>query len=267
MTETIIIRERPAATRGGALRVPALSASVRRAPWLDALRRTILPRAGLVWGLTLAGALLWPFTVGVLAIYVPPLRDLQDHRPDEPTVIRWYATAGAAASAAVGAGQWLLLRRAFRCSPLWIVATTAGWTGGLLLAFYGTGQVVRWLRERYPEMRVLFSSPLWERFLLLLVIGAAVGLTTGAAQWSVLRRRLPVAGAWTWAAIAGWALGLLCLPLLPHLPNFVERLGRFSGGMDTTLPALTLAGALYGFLTATALAAMLRAAAPEPLET
>jgi hypothetical protein len=51
--ETIIIRERPAATRG-ALRVPAPSLSA--APWLDTLRRTLPARTTLVWGLTLAGA-------------------------------------------------------------------------------------------------------------------------------------------------------------------------------------------------------------------
>ncbi|HET7769918.1 MAG TPA: hypothetical protein VFN74_14170 [Chloroflexota bacterium] len=52
------------------------------------------------------------------------------------------------------------------------------------------------------------------------------------------------------------------VPVVPRTPDFVQRMGRYSGGFDFTLPALILAGALYGLLTGLSLLLLLRRATP-----
>jgi hypothetical protein len=89
-----------------------------------------------------------------------------------------------------GGGQYWLLRRVLPHMGLWVLATTAGWILGPLLIAMAIS--LQWM----DELQIGLAFPL-------------MGLSIGAGQWLLLRRRLPAAGWWIAANLLGWLLLLL----------------------------------------------------------
>ena len=85
--------------------------------------------------------------------------------------------------ALVGIAQWVVLRPLFPQAGWWILASAVGWA-----ASYGLLSMV---------------LPVGDVFL----YGAVIGVTTGAAQWFVLRRWCFRAGWWVAISTLGWAVG------------------------------------------------------------
>ena len=110
----------------------------------------------------------------------------------------------------VGIFQWLVLQGRLPYAWRWIVATSAGWIAGYLIAFF-----------LLPQELSFFE-------------GMFIGLTTGIAQWIVLRRELHWAGWWIIFSVIGWTTGL------------------------TLLPGVMLTGTMAGTLTGLALETLLR---------
>ena len=272
---TTIIRAAPRTRRTGAgvagfvLAGPSLR-SVAAPAWRE-VRVAVRAHLGLIVGFTLAGAALWPLTLGGLALVAPLPATLGERMPTRDEVTGWYAAAGLIAGALAGAVQWLVLRRTVGGTWLWAPLTALGWALSLTIAVRGATEVTRWLRTTLDTARFsLFWAPAWERYVVLAIVGAGMGLAVGAAQWVALRSlAAPLRGRRVWIAAStlAWSVGLSFVPVIPRTPDFVQRMGRYSGGFDYTLPALVLAGAFYGALTACTLALLLRRAAPRPLET
>jgi len=110
----------------------------------------------------------------------------------------------------VGSFQWLVLLGRISHPWRWIVSTFFGWTIGYLIMFFAI-----------PVEFEMFE-------------GAVIGLTTGIAQWMILRRELHWAGWWIIFSIIGWTTGL------------------------TLLPGIMLTGTMAGALTGIALDVLLR---------
>jgi hypothetical protein len=89
---------------------------------------------------------------------------------------------------ALGVLQWFLLQRRFRNAWRWILATTFGWTLGATI--------------------ILLAMPDGMEFL----AGLITGMTTGTAQWLVLRREVHWAGWWILINIVAWTTGMALLP-------------------------------------------------------
>ena len=117
----------------------------------------------------------------------------------------------------IGIFQWLVLQSRVPRAWRWIVVTSAGWVVGFLLTFFLLP----------PELKPLE--------------GFAMGLTTGFAQWTVLRREFQWAGWWIIFSIIGWTTGL------------------------TLLPGLFLTGTMAGTLTGICLEVLLRFPKPKPI--
>lgn len=81
--------------------------------------------------------------------------------------------------------------------------------------------------------------------------GAVTGAAVGAAQWLVLRRRLPLSGLWVAATSAGMAVGM--------------TLGQLVLGDDTAAVPLLLRGLLTGAAIGIPQAVLLRGALPTPV--
>jgi hypothetical protein len=94
--------------------------------------------------------------------------------------------AGGVAGGVIGAAQWLVLRRRFPLSALWVPATAAGMALGMAL-----GQV---LLGHDTTMQ------------LLLLRGLVVGAAIGAAQAALLRGVLPAPPIWAAVVTLGWPL-------------------------------------------------------------
>jgi hypothetical protein len=88
----------------------------------------------------------------------------------------------------IGVFQWLVLQGRIPNVWRWIVATGAGWTLGYLITFLMVPRELEFLQ------------------------GTVIGLTTGVAQWFVLRRALHWSGWWIVFSIIGWTTGLTLLP-------------------------------------------------------
>jgi len=88
----------------------------------------------------------------------------------------------------IGFFQWLVLQSRVPRAWRWIVLTGAGWVVGYLLTFFLFP----------PELQPLE--------------GIAVGLTTGFAQWTLLRGEVQWAGWWIPFSMIGWSTGLTLLP-------------------------------------------------------
>jgi hypothetical protein len=110
---------------------------------------------------------------------------------------------------AIGILQWFLLQRRFKNAWQWILATTAGWTAGSVITYAAIPQGMDFLA------------------------GLLIGLSTGSAQWLILRREVHWAGWWIAINVIAWTTGLAFLP-----------------GLIST-------GAMVGLITATALALLL----------
>ena len=106
--------------------------------------------------------------------------------------------------------QWLVLQGRISRPWRWIVATSIGWIGGYFITLF--------LLPRELET----------------LTGMIIGLTTGIAQWLILRRELHWAGGWIVFSIIGWTTGL------------------------TLLPGIMLTGTMAGALTGIALEVLLR---------
>jgi hypothetical protein len=88
----------------------------------------------------------------------------------------------------LGILQWFVLQRRIRNARLWILSTTLGWVFGTLL--------------------ILTFIPEGMDF----VAGAAVGISTGASQWLVLRREVRWSGWWIVINVVAWTTGMALLP-------------------------------------------------------
>jgi F0F1-type ATP synthase membrane subunit c/vacuolar-type H+-ATPase subunit K len=110
----------------------------------------------------------------------------------------------------IGIFQWAVLQGRIRNPWRWMIATTAGWTAGYLITLFGI-----------PGLFELTN-------------GGVIGLTTGLAQWLVLRREVNWAGWWIVFSIIGWTTGL------------------------TLIPGAMLSGTMAGILTGLALEILLR---------
>ena len=84
--------------------------------------------------------------------------------------------------------QWLVLQHRIRKSWRWMVATALGWLLGstLIQAFLPEGMDF--------------------------VAGVIIGITTGTAQWLVLRSELDWAGWWIVISVVAWTTGMALLP-------------------------------------------------------
>ena len=120
---------------------------------------------------------------------------------------------------ALGVLQWFLLQHRFRKAWHWILATALGWTLGASL--------------------ILLAIPEGMDFL----AGLVTGVTTGTAQWLVLRREVHWAGWWIVINIVAWTAGM------------------------ALLPGVFLTGVIVGLITATALALLLTSPKPHPIES
>jgi hypothetical protein len=89
---------------------------------------------------------------------------------------------------ALGILQWLVLQHRLRKSWQWIIATTLGWLLGSTVS--------------------LLAIPTGMDFL----AGLVVGITTGTAQWLILRREVYLAGWWIVINIVAWTTALALLP-------------------------------------------------------
>ena len=103
----------------------------------------------------------------------------------------------ALAGAAMGAGQWLMLRSMILRAGWWVLATAGGWMAGYLLSLI--------LFPPDSDTPSLF---------LLLVPWLLFGLATGLCQWLVLRpyfhrsaNWIPVATVTTVIGASGWLIG------------------------------------------------------------
>jgi hypothetical protein len=103
---------------------------------------------------------------------------------------------------ALGVLQWLILLHRIRNSQWWILATILGWTSGSLLILVAL-----------PQGMELFS-------------GVILGLTTGTAQWLILRREVYWAGWWIVINLIAWTTGMV---LLPGLLSTGATAGALSG--------------------------------------
>jgi hypothetical protein len=84
--------------------------------------------------------------------------------------------------------QWLVLQHRLRKAWRWLIATTLGWLLGstLVLAFLPEGMDF--------------------------LAGIIIGITTGTAQWLVLRSELYWAGWWIVISVIAWTTGMALLP-------------------------------------------------------
>jgi hypothetical protein len=88
----------------------------------------------------------------------------------------------------LGILQWLVLQHRIRNAWRWIIATTLGWLVGstLILALLPEG---------------------WD-----FLAGVITGITTGTAQWLILRGELYWAGWWIVISVIAWTTGMALLP-------------------------------------------------------
>lgn len=114
-----------------------------------------------------------------------------------------------------GVLQYGLLRRYLSHMGWWVAVTIGGWLLGLFLTL-----IPGWLN---------WTSSLFHLDVAFIVMGLSIGV----GQWLLLRRRLPRAGWWIVANVAGW--GLLALITEGHS---IGQLGLFTFGL---LPACVTA--------------------------
>jgi hypothetical protein len=89
---------------------------------------------------------------------------------------------------ALGILQWLILQRRFRQAWWWIIATTIGWLVGSTI--------------------ILSLLPDGMDFL----AGIIIGITTGMAQWLILRQEVSWSGWWIVINVVAWTTGMALLP-------------------------------------------------------
>ncbi len=145
----------------------------------------------LIWmGASIAGVIVYGMTIPVIIGVInmlAPLQQMENLSPEQ----RWIGitislVGNLMLGAAIGLGQWLVLRRYMPNLGWWILATAIGYTLPLEL-----GQVMP-LRD-----------PVW-------LAGTAMfvtfGLALGILQWLVLRRCMPHCEWWIAFTLVGWLL-------------------------------------------------------------
>jgi hypothetical protein len=102
----------------------------------------------------------------------------------------------------LGAVQWLVLKRALRIGPIWILGSTVGWLAGTALSMAASPLVA-------PLVAALLNSfGQWEVLWLNAINQTLILTVLGLAHWAMLRQRIPGAGWWIVAsALAGLAQG------------------------------------------------------------
>ncbi len=142
---------------------------------------------------------------------------------------------GAVDGLALGAAQWILLRKILFRSWVWIPLTGLGWT---------VGQMLWSLMMTEPIPNVLGG-------LVAFTLGRGLtGLAAGLLQWFVLRDRFSGASIWIWATMIGTPLGQYVFVLLrPAPPRFWAPAG---------------AGAITAMVTSLALLLLVRGRTPVP---
>jgi hypothetical protein len=88
----------------------------------------------------------------------------------------------------------------------WVAANMAGWVIGVVLG-------------------AAFFAALQESFLGPFLGAFALGLSTGATQWFVLRRYLKQPGQWVWASVGGTLFGAFALSLVAQIDTGGETWG------------------------------------------
>lgn len=89
---------------------------------------------------------------------------------------------------ALGIFQWIILQQRLRDAWQWILATALGWSFGSII--------------------VMFFMPNAMDF----IAGVVIGITTGTAQWLILRKEFYWAGWWIVINVVAWTTGLALLP-------------------------------------------------------
>lgn len=107
----------------------------------------------------------------------------------------------------IGILQYGLLRRYLPHMGWWVAVTIGGWLLGIFLCL-----IPGWLH---------WTNSLFDLDLAFIVMGSSIGV----GQWFLLRRRLPQAGGWIAANVAGWSL----LALITE-GNSIDQFGLFTFG-------------------------------------
>lgn len=115
---------------------------------------------------------------------------------------------------ALGTLQWFLLQQRIHKAWWWIIATTVGWLVGSTIIFSLIPGVADFLA------------------------GIIVGITTGTAQWLVLRREVYWSGWWVAINVVAWTTGM------------------------ALLPGILLTGVMVGIITGVAIELLLRSPKP-----
>lgn len=118
----------------------------------------------------------------------------------------------------IGLVQYGLLRSYLPRMGGWVVVTAGSWLMGLLLI--AIPYRLKWIDPTINFDKVFFL----------------MGLSIGVAQWLLLRQRLPRAGWWIAANLAGWGLVALITK-----GNTIDQYGMLFAGL---LPACATAGML-----------------------
>ncbi|MBI1294745.1 hypothetical protein GC175_07275 [bacterium] len=124
----------------------------------------------------------------------------------------------------LGAVQWLVLKRALRIGPIWILGSTVGWLAGTAAGMAASplvDQLVAALMNSFGQWEVLWLNAIKQTLILTIL---------GLAHWAMLRQRIPDAGWWIGAsALAGLAQGTAqasfcaaaCEPVMASMGNMV----------------------------------------------
>ena len=129
-------------------------------------------------------------------------------------------TGGAMEGAAVGAVQWLLLRRWLTRlgATSWIGVTVAAAMLGWLLGMIPSVAASLAAGEAEPNGSAA-GPPFWVMPLLGIASGLLLGALFGAAQSLVLRHHVENSRLWIWANAYGWAAGLTVMFIGAGIPS------------------------------------------------
>ena len=159
--------------------------------------------------------------------------------------------------------QWFVLLRQVSWARRWVLASTIGGVVGLALGELIAVAVMFFLF--IPPSGLLAYSAIGgpPEVLYGAVVALVFGITTGIAQWFILRRHLAKSSWWVLASIVASMLGGMLLTV-----NF--KMGMLTvpivGALfdASTLLIMPMSGALFGAITGVALVWLLRHPAPNP---
>lgn len=125
--------------------------------------------------------------------------------------------AGAALGLALGVAQWLVLRRPFAVSALWIVISLIGGATGLAIGMQ-VAEFITLMAVAEPLSRTRATGFATGTALEAATSGLLFGLVLGWGQWLLLRQAIPSAAGWIAANGLGWAASLGLAALLTANP-------------------------------------------------